>query len=110
VIAEPGAVREPGAVIDPVATDRTAARQIRIDGHGSLRFFTRRPDAAAVLGGVELAGAGELILHNDCEVAQEQCRGRGQLSNNNEIHGQSSTVCGRLLQAGAVYVLRITPE
>jgi hypothetical protein len=53
----------------------------------------KRP-AAAVLGGVESASAGQLVLHDDCEVADEQGRGCGQLSNNNEIHGQSSNVSG----------------
>jgi len=55
---------------------------------------------------VELASAGELILHNDSEMANEQGRGRDQLSNNNKIHNQILYV----FQAGAVYVSRRAPR
>jgi hypothetical protein len=55
---------------------------------------------------VELASAGELILHNDGEMANEQSRGRDQLSNNNKIHNQILYV----FQAGAVYVSRRAPR
>ena len=51
------------------------------------------------------ACAGELILHNDCEVANEQSRSRDQLSNNNKIHKQFLYV----FQARAVYVLPFVP-
>jgi hypothetical protein len=54
---------------------------------------------------VELASAGELILHNDGEMANEQSRGRDQLSNNNKIHNQILYV----IQARAVYVLHLAP-
>jgi hypothetical protein len=52
------------------------------------------------------ARAGELIPHNDCEVANEQSRGRGQLSNNNKIHNQFLYV----FQARAVYVSPFAPR
>ena len=55
---------------------------------------------------VELASAGEPILHNDSEMANEQGRGRDQLSNNNKIHNQILYV----FQAGAVYVSRRAPR
>jgi hypothetical protein len=51
---------------------------------------------------VELASAGELILHNGGQMANEQGRGRDQLSNNNKIHNQILYV----FQARAVYVSR----
>ena len=55
---------------------------------------------------VELASAGEPILHNDSEMANEQGRGRDQLSNNNKIHNQILYV----FQARAVYVSRFAPR
>jgi hypothetical protein len=55
---------------------------------------------------VELASAGELILHNDGEMANEQSGSRDQLSNNNKIHNQILYV----FQARAVYVSRFAPR
>lgn len=54
---------------------------------------------------LELASvAREPVLHNDCEVADEQGGRREQLSNNNKIHNQFLY----MFQARAV--LRIAPE
>src|SRR5258708_2558442 len=61
-------------------------------------LVARRPVVAVELRGVELARAGQLILHKECEVANEKCRGGDQLSNNNEIHNRSFTTVLRRAQ------------
>lgn len=55
---------------------------------------------------VELASAGELILHNDRKVADEQSARGEQLGNNNKVHVPFLY----MFQAGAVYVSRSGPR
>ena len=71
-----------------------------------LTCRTVTPDVRVLSSRVELTSAGELILHNHSEMANEQSRGRGQLSNNNKIHNQILYV----FQGRAVYVLRFLPR